>query len=92
MHTPRPWREVHDHAPDWTGDWYIYGSGNKWIVLGEGWTEEHQANARLIAAAPDLLEALEELVTIVETAREEGYDNIDYSTTKPARLAIEKAK
>ena len=40
----------------------------------------------------NLLETLEELVAIVDGAREEGYDNIDSFTTQPARKAIEKAR
>ena len=46
------------------------------------------ANAQLIAMAPELLDALEELVDIVDGDR----DQIDSFTTQPARLAIKKAK
>ena len=40
----------------------------------------------------ELVEVLEELVDVLEYAREEGYDNIDYFTTQPARQAIRKAR
>ena len=46
----------------------------------------HDANARLIAAAPELLEALQEIVT----AAGEGWSHLDASFTK-ARAAISKA-
>ena len=61
------------------------------VARGQGYIYIEELR-NIVSSHADLLEALEELVTIVETAREEGYDNIDYSTTKPARLAIEKAK
>ena len=67
-HTPGPWT-VHDHAPwsVWTGDTQI--ASCRWydepMVLGaycEGDSERAQANARLIAAAPELLAALDTVV------------------------------
>lgn len=67
-HTPGPWKESHDPSPDWTGDWYIYGGPrrNRFIVQGEGWSDEEKANVRLIVAAPDLLEALKASLGAVE--------------------------
>lgn len=59
--TPGPWKIAHSSAPDWTGDWYIHAPGGTLIAMSEGWSDEEQANARLIAAAPDLLEALKEI-------------------------------
>lgn len=50
-------------------------------------TEEH---ARLIAAAPELLEALQELSDLVELIRAGNYQP-DSFTTQPARAAIAKA-
>jgi hypothetical protein len=48
----------------------------------------HEANAALIAAAPDLLEALEE---IVEAADGSGWNQLDPGFFK-ARAAIKKAR
>lgn len=52
--------------------------------------DEARANARLIAAAPDLLAALMELVDIVEGHVEDG-DTLDSLTLQPARAALAKA-
>ena len=64
-HTPGPWRRSEGGA--------IFGSDGKLIQIcgeysvrfGEG-TEEALANARLIAAAPDLLEACKALLTMMQ--------------------------
>ena len=52
---------------------------------------EHIANARLIAAAPELLEALE---TLVKRIREDGMDGKEryWDITNHAREVIEKAR
>ena len=50
------------------------------------------ANARLIAAAPDLLEALQELCDIVEDAiAQKSAKDLDSFTLQPARAAIARA-
>lgn len=49
-----------------------------------------EANARLIAAAPDLLEALTELADLMDAAYNHDYEP-DSFTTQPARIAIAKA-
>lgn len=59
-------------------------------VLG-GWgtsVEENKYNAHLIAAAPDLLAALEQAITSMQDS---GYSN-DHVSVKSARAAIAKAK
>ena len=63
-HTPGPWS--FNTSPNC---WSVLqvGSSGRWIVAGgtawaiPGRQSEAEANARLIAAAPDLLEALEDL-------------------------------
>lgn len=53
--------------------------------------KEMHANARLIAASPCLLEALEELVDLFDGLVSGEYQP-DSFTTQPARAAIAKAK
>ena len=93
-HTPGPWltdrRNAHtgqiatihhclnnDWIEIWTDKWAETG-------LGEG---EQEANARLIAAAPELLDALTE---IVAAADGDGWKQLD-ATFAAARAAITKA-
>lgn len=66
-HTPGPWfysQESIDH------DWYIVTINGGLIVANVNSHWRQVANARLIAAAPDLLEALKEINGIVEHAQQ----------------------
>ncbi len=59
-YTPAPWALTH-YGMASTPDWQIHSGGNLICNLAETNTrnaQEMSANARLIAAAPDLLEAL----------------------------------
>ena len=51
-HTPGPWEAKEDEY----GHWGIYASGGECIAITE--EREDEANARLIAAAPDMLKLL----------------------------------
>ena len=57
-HTPRPWEAIHDHDKNYIeadalkDDYVAYVPAEREVDI-----EEAKANARLIAAAPDLLEA-----------------------------------
>ena len=103
-HTPRAWQVDRDHqtrtatdpiticagSPDFPETWQFVAEVQGCGELGE---QERDANARLIAAAPKLLEALQELE-----------DRLDYSKSGPfshydsleclgiARAAIAKAR
>jgi len=78
-HTPGPWEIFEDSGEIYSGKFELggngsflattYGCGGEYSLLGAEEQEECQANARLIAAAPDLLasgkariEALEALL------------------------------
>lgn len=62
-HTPKPW-EAEPGAG--RGAW-IKGANEEWAALACGDTDESaRANAKLIAAAPDLLAALRHALIIIE--------------------------
>jgi len=92
QHTPGPW-----YRDPYAENDIVSGTpedGASICTMWEdGYKDEAQprANANLITAAPDLLEALEDLVTLVDFIADE-YDLSRMSETKAARAAIAKAK
>lgn len=82
--TPGPWkvksRQTYFSVTNGT-------SNPKWDIA-RCWRVE---DAKLIAAIPDLYEALKELVDLVEAAREGEYE-IDSLTCQPARTALAKVE
>ena len=96
-HTPGPW----NIGPTYKSS---INAGEKHIAMVNYWKsgdkssdvfgEEHDANARLIAAAPDLLEALEanmEWIGPPPTDRH-SYDSVRERAWKLGQAAIQKAK
>lgn len=78
-HTPGPWEVQREDKRLDSGDvveWLWVGPV-KWqtrvcrVVCYDGEQDEQRANARLIAAAPDLLEALIEALPYVECAEDD---------------------
>ncbi|WP_250326160.1 hypothetical protein [Morganella morganii] len=65
--TPGPWLHEDSHGLNETAGGAIHGDGKTLcLVLGKGiGKEKATANAKLMAAAPDLLEALIELRKLV---------------------------
>jgi hypothetical protein len=83
-HTPGPWttRESPEH---WGRiDVIIHSEDTDVATAWRGGTEANRANANLIAAAPDLLEALEEVLGWETLCPIEVYER--------ARAAIRKAR
>jgi hypothetical protein len=64
-YTPGPW--IYTRNPENTR-WIIDGAPARAIACTAGYEPNNEANAHLIAAAPELLEALEGLVAIIEAA------------------------
>jgi hypothetical protein len=91
-HTPGPWHyRVHGvHEGEYTIRCQTYGYAPLAIVRGDKRSTKAQAyeNARLIAAAPDLLEALEGMLdNCYDTER----DDATFKAVVFARAAIAKA-
>ena len=82
-HTPGPWRAV-PNAPGISDT--VIDSGRRVVadVISRKSTDELRANARLIAAAPELLDALEGLLNALPSAT-------THPAIKAARAAIVKA-
>lgn len=93
-HSPGPWIAV--HCADDGGEFSIHAANGIHVALSIGGTKSEAANARLIAAAPELLEALEEaenaLADYIPTIERTGASlNYGHSVLKKARAAIAKA-
>ena len=82
----------------WMRRWYccpndIVDANGKWTADAKDFDEEHakyaEADANLIAAAPELYEALRELVEIIEDGVDGG-DDPDYYV-EHAKAALTKA-
>lgn len=95
-HTPGPWRDVSDTGDHPLGASLVMTSGRGFTGIDStsidcgisGQTlAECRANARLVAAAPDLLAALEDLVRAVESGAMDPGLQID-----AAQRAISKAR
>lgn len=93
-HTPGPWRIefVKDVSSGSVGS-HIIRLGNEWEYLAfhkSGSTPDvEKANAHLIAAAPEMLEALENLLQFVDSIPD---ITNEHSKMKAARDAIKKAR
>ena len=74
-HTPGPWAIIPKGKP-FAGDI----ADNTGAVVAQAYLNEHQANAKLISAAPDMLEALEGLLKATRKAHEiASASNDDYA-------------
>lgn len=87
-HTPGPWvKDRHGQLRSPQGKQVgVWDAGIAWVQRDE----ESEANARLIAAAPDLLEALKQAVDREEYGKEEGDEVPQWLLD--ARAAIAKAE
>lgn len=87
-HTPGPWTATLGYTPTVkAGDTLLAAPSARADDLGGRQLSELHANARLIAAAPDLLAACEEALRLLEDQR-----LYDATTDEMLRAAIHKAK
>lgn len=85
-HTPAPWQahqELHG----------LFVSARAFCIarLGDGYSENQQENARLIAAAPELLEALGSLLAYCANRGINTGSELDHEAVKFARSAVARA-
>lgn len=84
-HRPGPWQ-----ACNYDGRCRVILGDDMRIAVVLGDHDESAANARLIAAAPDLLEALERCLNFIENTESEMGDTLECGDK--ARAAIARAK
>jgi len=84
-HTPGPWEVFESH----TGI-YILDSAEQAAVCKLEWCLEAEANARLIAAAPELLDALKRLCS--KFGVDDSGTPRDWTEWREARAVIAKAE
>lgn len=92
-HTPGPWRVYHapyNQLSVGTDVEDITGPDFEICRFGDTNDSEDEANARLIAAAPELLEALEGAVPFLEA--DQRICDFEVAPLTKARTAIAKAK
>lgn len=89
-HTPGPWTI---REPNGAGHGFSIPEIGAWFGT-LAWEPETMANARLCAAAPDLLEALEELRSAVVDLDQDEESSVTHceNLLRKARLAIAKAR
>lgn len=86
-HTPGPWlQNKYGSVVDRAGDGVQFRGVSTLCSGSDERIEEAEANTRLIAAAPDLLEALEDCVQAMQMFRVNGQILVN------AKAAIAKAK
>lgn len=92
-HTPGPWRVTRDHTPGQLGVNERIRDKHNWVICNLHVNAD--ANGRLIAAAPDMLAALQGIEhTIHKLDGKTGHHatNAFYDILQEARAAIAKAQ
>lgn len=92
-HTPGPW-EIKEADTSIGAEWYrILGHGERGMVDVAETPYRHEGNARLIAAAPDLLAAAKTLLDVLANEREDLPSSDAVGDARDAlRAAIAKAE
>jgi hypothetical protein len=87
-HTPGPW-QIEDCTPgESTGLRFEVGTKDSVIArTTDGW-KEARANARLIAAAPEMYEVLSELLDTLEMSKGYGFDE-EYEKAREVLAKVE---
>lgn len=89
-HTPGPWETLTFSQHELQTDFAMVKIGKRAHMVG--YSDEDKANARLIAAAPDLLEALQEFVRTMDSLPESDETSLRvWDMYQMAQAAIKKA-
>ena len=90
--TPGPWVVEEDHA----GNHTVVSARDEWVVRDMSWGPEEKHDAHLIAAAPDLYEALDVMlqqwVDLAECGDAGYWDANQDASVIQARMALAKAR
>lgn len=95
--TPGPWSHADSHDLNETAGGAIHGDGKTLcLVLGKGiGKEKATANAKLMAAAPEMLDALIKIVEMNQQYAIDKYGDVrkaeEMACVRTARAAINKA-
>ena len=89
-HTPGPWEWCETKTGLYGPDYPIIDTDRDWGMFLHPTNLE--ANARLISAAPELLESLEDFVSVMDTAPPMEFIARISRSAEQARAAIAKAK
>jgi hypothetical protein len=84
-HTPGPWEVFNSHSGI-----YILDSAEQAAICKIEWCLEDEANARLIASAPELLSVLKRLCS--KFGVDDNGSSRDWTEWREARAAIDKAE
>ena len=87
-HTPGPWDTKHTATPEWAQQSAVYAGGRERAVALVYDGEHHEANAALIAAAPDMYEALRAL----RDAKRESTQALRHAADRLLDAALAKAE
>jgi len=92
-HNPGPWR-VDGQANDMAGSAIIRDAGGFPVASTRSWIkEQHEANARLVASSPRLLQALKDVVNMFQYDDEATSPGTGaYTVVVEAKAAIAEAE
>ena len=89
VHTPGPWREYNADGGRIFKNWRV-AAGEQTVCIVADANDSDRANARLIAAAPEMLEALRLAAPLVEVLLEMPADE-DYAAIEKTYVTIKAA-
>ena len=87
-YTPRPWEVRNQHE---SSELMVVGADGRPVCSMRSWGED-EANARLISKAPDLVEALREIVGSMTEASKSGYTTVSISEAQALLAEIDGPK